>query len=163
MFKNICLVGLPYSGKSSLGRKLALAKNIGFIETDSMIQNKYNCQLKDLIKKNGVTDFLNKENNIAKTIHCENNIISTGGSMVYSKEAINHFRDNLNCKIIHLHLTLNEFRNRVGDLDERGVINKYELSINELYLERIRLCDSYSDITINSDNKKDALQRLLKE
>ena len=58
MFKNICLVGLPYSGKSLLGRHVAL-KNIGFIETDLMIQYKYNSSLKNIISAYGTKIFRN--------------------------------------------------------------------------------------------------------
>ena len=163
MFKNICLIGLPYSGKSSLGRKLALARNIGFLETDKMLEYKYNSKLKDLIKLKGISGFLYCEDNIVQTIHCENTVISTGGSMVYNTDAIYHLKNNLNCKIIHLQLSLPEFRNRVDNLEERGVINKYGLTLEELYLERIRLCNIYSDININVDNKYNKLERLLKE
>ena len=163
MFKNICLIGLPYAGKSSLGRILALKKKIGFLEIDRMLEYKYHCKLKDLIKLKGISEFLYCEDNIAQTIHCENTVISTGGSMVYNTDAIYHLKDNLNCKIIHLELSLPEFRNRVGNMEERGVINKYGLSLEELYLERIRLCNLYSDITIHADNKYNTLERLLKE
>jgi len=163
MFKNICLIGLPYAGKSILGRKLALVRNIGFLETDKMLEYKYHSKLKDLIKLKGISGFLSKEDNIVQTIHCENTLISTGGSMVYNTNAIHHLKNNLNCKIIHLHLSLPEFRNRIGNLEERGVINKYGISLEELYLERIRLCNLYSDITIHADNKYDTIKRLLKE
>lgn len=41
MFKNICLIGLPYAGKSILGNRFALTKKIGFIETDRMVELVY--------------------------------------------------------------------------------------------------------------------------
>ena len=49
MFRNICLIGLPYSGKSILGKRLALSKKVGFIETDKMIEYAYYNPLKNLI------------------------------------------------------------------------------------------------------------------
>ena len=128
-----------------------------------VLEYKYNSKLKKIIKLEGITEFLNKENNIAQTIHCENTVISTGGSMVYNMDALYHFKNNLNCKIIHLYLSLPEFKNRVGNLEERGVINKYGLTLHELYIERIRLCNLYSDITINADNKYETIKKLLKE
>ena len=163
MFRNICLIGLPYSGKSILGKRLALSKKVGFIETDKMIEYAYYNPLKNLIKLRGITAFLFMEEKIAKQIHCENTIISTGGSMVYSVDAIHHFKDKLQCKIIHLHLTPDEFKRRVDNLEERGVINPYNHNIDGLYLERTRLCELYSDKSILADNKKLALKMLLKE
>jgi len=149
---NICLVGLPYSGKSRLGRLFSMKYRMGFIETDLMIKNKYNKDLKDIIKYDGINNFLNYEKNIAKTIDCENTIISTGGSMVYHGESMKFFKYNLNCNIIHLYLTLGEFKKRIGDLDKRGVVNINDLNIDDLYYERIYLCNKYSNININVNN-----------
>jgi len=163
MFKNICLIGLPYAGKSSLGKRLALFKKVGFIETDKMIEYTYYNPLKKLIKLRGISSFLYMEEKTAQTIHCENTVISTGGSMIYSIDAINHFKNRLDCKIIHLHLTLDEFKKRIDDLDERGVVNPYNLDIEGLYKQRTNLCELYSDKSILADNKKLALERLLKE
>ena len=163
MFKNICLIGLPYAGKSILGNRLALAKNIGFIETDKMIEFAYHNSLKNIINLKGIQSFLYVEEKVAKTIYCENTIISTGGSIVYSIDAIHHFQKNLNCKIIHLHLTFDEFNRRIDNLDKRGVINPYNLDIKGLYKQRTDLCQLYSDITILADNKTMALIKLLKE
>tara|TARA_B100001123_G_C15315058_1_gene1025830 strand:- start:546 stop:1037 length:492 start_codon:yes stop_codon:yes gene_type:complete len=163
MFKNMCLIGLPYAGKSSLGKKLALTRNIGFIETDKMIEYAYYNSLKNLIKLRGTSSFLYMEEKTALTLHCENTVISTGGSMIYSTDAIHHFQNNLNCKIIHLHLTLDEFKKRIDNLEERGVINPYNLDIEGIYKERTDLCQLYSDVSILVDDQKLALKRLLKE
>ena len=92
MFKNICLIGLPYAGKSILGKRLALSKKVGFIETNKMIEYAYYNPLKNLIKLRGTSSFLYMEEKTVRTIYCENTIISTGGSMVYSIDAIHHFK-----------------------------------------------------------------------
>ena len=69
MIKNICLIGLPYSGKSLLGKKLAISKNIGFIETDLMIKYKLNDDLKkNIISNKGIKKFLEIENNVGKKL-----------------------------------------------------------------------------------------------
>ena len=162
MFKNICLIGLPYAGKSYLGKKLAFNKKVGFIETDKMIEYTYQNSLKNIIKLRGINSFLYMEEKTAKTIHCENTVISTGGSMVYSVEAIHHFKKNLNCEIIHLDLSLEEFKKRVTNLEERGVVNPYNLDLQGLYYERQRLCELYSDKSILADKQEIALDYLFK-
>jgi shikimate kinase len=123
MYKNICLIGLPYSGKSTIGRHLSQIKNIGFIETDIMISNVCNNNLSTIIKEKGITEFLNIESKIAQSLHCENTIISTGGSMVYNDKAIYHIKNNLKSRVIHLELSLLEFKNRIHNIEERGVVN----------------------------------------
>jgi shikimate kinase len=162
-FNNICLIGLPYAGKSRLGKLFSMKYRMGFIETDLMIKNKYNKELKDIIKYDGINNFLDYEKNISKIIHCENTIISTGGSMVYHNDSMNFFKYNLSCKVIHLYLTFDEFKNRIDDLDKRGVINTNNLDIYDLYYERIYLCNKYSDININVDDINKIIMELNKK
>jgi shikimate kinase len=162
MFKNICLIGLPYSGKSRLGRLISQNANKGFIEVDNIIKNVSHTKLSNIIRTQGIDNFLKLENNIGKTIDCQNTVISPGGSMIYNKEAMNHIKLNLDCDIIHLYLTLPEFKKRITNIEERGIVNPYNLSIEELYMERIRLCENYTDYTILSDNKADAYINIMK-
>lgn len=162
MFKNICLIGLPYSGKSRLGRLISENANKGFIEVDNIIKNASHTRLSNIIRNQGVNNFLKIENDIGKTIDCHNTVISPGGSMIYNKEAMDHIKLNLNCDIIHLYLTLPEFKKRIINFEERGIVNPYNLSIEELYIERIRLCEKYKDYTIFSDNKAEAYINIMK-
>ena len=69
---------------------------------------------------------------------------------------------NLNCEIIHLDLSLEEFKKRVTNLEERGVVNPYNLDLQGLYYERQRLCELYSDKSILADNQHVALDYLFK-
>ena len=151
MYSNICLIGLPYSGKSFIGKQLAQIKKIGFIETDIMISNVYKSELHKIIKNKGKNEFIKIENNIIESLHCENCIISTGGSVVYNKNSLYHLKNNLNSYIIHLELSMPEFMNRIDNIEKRGIINPHNLNIKELYNERIYLCNKYADLTINSD------------
>ena len=43
---------------------------------------------------------------------------------------------DLDCKMIHLHLTLDEFKKRVDNLEEKGVVNPYNLDIEGIYTQR---------------------------
>ena len=95
MYKNLCLIGLPYAGKSIIGKYLSQIQNIGFIETDLIISNRYNKNLATIIKDKGISEFLKIENTIGQSLHCENNVISTGGSMVYNEKAIYHIKNKL--------------------------------------------------------------------
>ena len=162
-YSNYCLIGLPHSGKSLLGKKLSIITKKGFIETDNIIKNSYKSELLNIIDNFGESEFLKLENKIGKSLHCNNTIISTGGSMVYNVQSMNHFKYNLKSKIIYLNLSHNEFLKRIVDLKKRGVINPNKLNINEFYSERHSLCSFYSDIQINVDNFDKDLDKLLYE
>lgn len=155
-----CFVGLPFSGKSYLGRCISFNKNKGFIDSDNIIKYKYNKELKDIIKEEGDKGFINIENKILSSLSFENTILSTGGSAIYSNKCMEHFKNNLNCEIIHLYLPFEEFKKRATNFEERGVINPRNLNFKSLYDERINLCNYYSDITLNAQNKKNIYKEL---
>ena len=49
LYRNICLIGLPYSGKTQIGRLLYKHLNKGFIDTDDIIISKYKTNLSNII------------------------------------------------------------------------------------------------------------------
>tara|TARA_B100000780_G_scaffold276350_1_gene244743 strand:- start:953 stop:1558 length:606 start_codon:yes stop_codon:yes gene_type:complete len=150
MFRNICLIGLPYSGKSVIGNKLYKHLNKGFVDTDDIIRHKYNRSLPKLIQCVGKQNFLDIEKNVVTYLNHKNTVLATGGSVIYSEESMDHIKKVLHCEIYHLFLSKKEFLSRVDNLDERCVITKYNQSLTDLYNERIELYDKYSDKTISA-------------
>ena len=71
--KNIILIGMPASGKSTVG--IVIAKRLGydFIDSDLLIQSQEKRLLKDIIKEEGIDGFLEIENRVNKKI--QNKII----------------------------------------------------------------------------------------
>ena len=147
--KNVILIGMPGSGKSTVG--VVLAKKLGyrFIDSDLVIQEKYGKLLYQLIEERGEAGFLMLENEINASITAEGAVIATGGSAVYGKEAMRHFREI--GQIVYLKLPFEELEQRLGDLHERGVVLKKGYTLRDLYEERIPLYEKYADITICED------------
>lgn len=156
MYKNICLIGLPSSGKSYLGNKLYKDLGKGFIDTDILIKTKYKKSLESIISEIGNDNFLNLENKIINYLNCKNTLISTGGSVIYRQNSINYLKNNLNCEIIHLNLSFNEFEKRINNLTDypkqRGIIIKNNETLKDLYNNRINLYKEYSDYEIDINN-----------
>ena len=150
MYRNICLIGLPYSGKSIIGNKLYKHLNKGFVDTDDIIRHKYNRSLPKLIKCVGKQNFLDIEKNVITYLNHKNTVLATGGSVIYNEESMDHIKNVLHCEIYHLFLSKKEFLSRVDNIEERGVINKHNQSLTDLYNERIKLYDKYSDKTISA-------------
>ena len=59
--KNIVLIGMPASGKSTVGVILAKTLGIGFVDTDLVIQQRENALLQDIINEKGFNVFLIKK------------------------------------------------------------------------------------------------------
>ena len=89
--KSIILIGMPASGKSTIG--VVIAKHLGyeFIDTDLLIQKQESRLLKKIIQDEGIEGFLKIENQVNCSIDVEDAVISPGGSVIYCNEAMEHF------------------------------------------------------------------------
>ena len=144
---NVILIGMPGAGKSTVG--VVLAKRLGwrFLDSDLVIQEKCGKLLYQLIEERGEAGFLMLENEINASITAEGAVIATGGSAVYGKEAMRHFREI--GQIVYLKLPFEELEQRLGDLHERGVVLKKGYTLRDLYEERILLYEKYAEITVD--------------
>ena len=85
---NIILIGMPSSGKSTVG--VILAKTLGkaFIDTDLLIQQREGKTLQEIIDENGNDYFHMVEEAVLLGVEAENTVIATGGSAVYFPDAL---------------------------------------------------------------------------
>ena len=150
MNNNIILIGMPGAGKSTVG--VVLAKKLGytFIDSDIVIQDEKGMLLHELITKFGIDGFNEIENEVNSKINVKNSVIPTGGSAVYGKEAMEHFKSI--GQVVYLKLPYDEIESRLGDLNERGVSIKKGQTLSSLYEERAPLYEKYADIIIDCNN-----------
>lgn len=146
---NIVLIGMPGAGKSTLGVVLAKILNYDFLDVDLVIQNKHGKTLQTLINEYGPQGFLDVENQDLQEINVHRTIIATGGSAVYSDRAMEHLRSI--GTVVYLQISYKELANRLGDLQERGVVMKggMGMSLADLYEERLPLYEKWADITVD--------------
>lgn len=146
---NIVLIGMPGAGKSTLGVVLAKIINFDFLDADLVIQKKYGQTLQAIINERGPLGFIEAENHALKEIDVRNTIVSTGGSAVYSAEAMEHLRQQ--GTVVYLKISYEELTKRLGDLQERGVVMKggMGMSLADLYEERLPLYQQWADITVD--------------
>ncbi|MBQ3933321.1 MAG: shikimate kinase [Lachnospiraceae bacterium] len=147
---NITLIGMPGAGKSTVGVVLAKRMGMDFIDTDLIIQKEYNKTLSEIINEKGIEEFKKVENDVISKLELDNTIIATGGSAVYGKEAMKHLRDI--SKVVYIELTEENIEDRLGDLNERGVVLEDGETLQELYDERIPLYKKYAHIIVNADD-----------
>lgn len=90
MKKNVTLIGMPGSGKSTVGVVLAKVLGYHFVDSDLVIQEQTGKLLHELITEYGDEGFLEIENKVNAGLQVERSVIATGGSAVFGEEAMEH-------------------------------------------------------------------------
>ena len=147
---NIVLIGMPASGKSTVGVILAKILGKGFIDTDIEIQKREGIRLSRIIEERGIDEFLKCEEQALMSINVKNTVISTGGSAVYSKAAMEYLSGI--STIVYLHVAKEELKRRLRDIKERGIALRPGESIDDMYDFRSVLYTEYADITVYEED-----------
>lgn len=148
--QNVILIGMPASGKSTCGVIAAKVLLKNFFDTDLLIQGLEQSRLQELIDKKGTEYFFTAEENAILSLKLEATVIATGGSVIYSKKAMQHLKSL--GTVIYLHLSYEKMLERINDLTTRGIVVKNGTTLLDMYNERIPLYEKYADVTINCDN-----------
>lgn len=159
--KNIVLIGLPTAGKSTLGVILAKTLGMKFIDTDIVIQEKTGRLLQDIINEEGIETFLEIEEKSVMSLNCNNAVIATGGSVVYSKQAMEHLRsDGIT---VYLEISFEEMNRRLKNITTRGIVLVPGQSLRDLYNQRVPLYENYSDLRIDCSRTgfEDVIDKLI--
>ena len=149
--KNLILIGMPGSGKSTVGVILAKALTRPYIDSDILIQLKENRSLQDIVDVDGYMVLRNIEEQVLLGINCENHVIATGGSAAYSDKAMRHLKTN--GVVIFLDASLDTLRSRIHNYETRGLAKRADQSFSDLFQERFELYTTYADIVIDSNDR----------
>lgn len=146
---NLVLIGMPSSGKSTLGRALADRLGLNFVDTDRLIEQSEQCTLQQLVSRYGVRRLRAVEQRINAGLDLQNHVISTGGSVIYSDVAMQNLA-RIGC-VVYLKLALGTVMRRLQNSNSRGLARQPNQSIPELYHQRIPLYESWAERTVNND------------
>lgn len=147
MKSNLVLIGMPGAGKSTIGVLLAKKLNFEFIDTDLLIQSQQNRSLQDIVDNEGYMELRKIESDALKNLNCTRSLISTGGSAVYSPEGMENLKKI--GTIVFLDVSYDEIVRRIGDFSQRGIAMAKNQTFEDLYNERNKLYNQYSELTID--------------
>lgn len=161
---NVTLIGMPASGKSTVGVLLAKRLGFSFVDVDIVIQEKEGRLLKQIIAEEGQEGFMAVENRVNAELTVHHSVIAPGGSVIYGEEAMDHLKEI--STVVYLKLSYEEVENRLGNLVDRGVVLRDGMTLKDLYEERVPYYEKYADITIEETGQEagdtvDALRELL--
>ena len=149
--KNIILIGMPTSGKTTIGTELSAVIGYGYIDSDSVIVARSGKNLRDLIAELGNEKYLDFEAKVNSEIAASRCVIATGGSAIYRDDALNKLREN--GIVVYLKMSYEEMCRRLGDSAARGVGLKEGFTLLDMYNERIPMYEKHADLTVEIDGK----------
>lgn len=144
---NIVFIGMPGSGKTVVGRKIAKKMNRVFVDIDEEIQKEQGMTAEEIILEKGIEYFRRIEKQIVKNqLLTFSKIISTGGGVIESEENINYLK--YNSVVIFLNRDLNKLETIGRPLSQGGL-----KGLTKLYNKRNPIYLQESDIVINNNDE----------
>lgn len=149
MNNNIILIGMPASGKSTVGVILAKLIKYRFVDTDLILQEETDQTLIEIIAERGLDGFLQLENEVVAGLDTRHSVIATGGSVIYGEEEMANLK-RLGT-IVYLKHRYEVINSRLTNITTRGVAMQEGQTLLDLYRERTPLYEKYADITLEAD------------
>ncbi len=144
---NVVLIGMPGCGKSTCGVLLAKALGLDFTDTDLIIQKNEKMPLQSIINTKGNDYFALAEEKAVCGTHFSDCVIATGGSVVYSPNAMRYLAEN--GTIIYLKISYDTMIRRISNIETRGILLRDGESIAGMFEARQKLYERYAEVTVD--------------
>lgn len=149
--KNLVLIGMPGSGKSSLGRLLADRLGMKFTDTDGMIEAAEGKTISEIFAQRGEEYFRDLETYwIAEAARGENTVIATGGGAILREENRRALREN---GVVFFIDRPPELILKSADLSDRPLLAEDRERIYRLYTQRIGLYLACADCRVLNEGE----------
>ena len=147
---NVVLIGMPGSGKSTVGVVLSKQTARDFADTDLIIQTVHGRSLQDIVDRDGYMVLRKIEEEVLLGLSLRHHVIATSGSAVYSDRAMRHLKsDGI---AVFLYADLPTLESRVHDYGSRGLAGSPDQTLAELYEERLPLYTKFADVVVKCEN-----------
>lgn len=158
MKNKVVIIGMPGSGKTTIGKILGKELSLKFYDMDEYIQETTSKSIIELFE-NGEEYFRDIESDICRELsQKENVLISTGGGVIKRKENIDAFKEN--ALIIFLDRPVEKILEDV-DVSKRPLLKDGKEKVINLYKERYELYKKYADeIVVNDKDMRHVIESL---
>ncbi len=155
--ENVVLCGMPGSGKSTIGKRLAEEMGLAFTDTDERIAEKAGMTIMDIFASLGEAAFRDMESGVLRECAASpGQVISTGGGAVLREE--NRFRMRMNGRVYLI-------RRPLRSLDTSGrPLSRGREALERMERERAPLYALAADRTVdNLTSPDDAVRKIMED
>ncbi len=155
---NLVLIGYRATGKSTVGKHLALKMNVRFFDTDKVVEKKAGMSIADIVTKHGWDFFRAREKEAVRELEEQTGaIISTGGGVVLDQENVDSLKKN--GFLVWLNAPLNDIITRLNT-KRPGTIIRPQFTdwdiveeTTNMVNERYPLYEQAADYTVETASK----------
>lgn len=132
----IALIGLPGSGKSTVGRQLARRLQLPFLDSDQLIEQRLGCSIREYFEREGEDRFRDLESQVLQEIAGQHAVLSTGGGAVLRPANRQCLRER--CQVVYLKSSPEELYRRLRHDRQRPLLQVADplQKLRELYAAR---------------------------
>lgn len=152
---NVVLIGMPASGKSSVGKELEKLLSKSFVDSDIVLSENAEKTISEIFSEYGEAYFRELEKDTIKNISSENShIIATGGGAILNYENIENLKSNGRIYFLDRPLSM------LLTTDDRP-LSSNRTDLEKRYNERYELYRKYADVIIDgSGSVKEVAKRI---
>ena len=147
--KIISLIGMPGSGKSTIGAALAARLDLELVDADGLIEAQEGLSLQQIMDSKGNAAFRAIEEQVLTSMPLFPSVISTGGSVIYSENIMARLGGV--STVVYLRARFDTIEYRVSLAPQRGIAANGEQTLQDLYEERVPLYERYGEIVVDCD------------
>lgn len=148
------LIGFMGTGKSSVAKMLSTKLNLELIDTDDLIESKFQMSISEFFSKYGEEKFRKIEKDLIQDISSNlNSVIACGGGVSLNNDNITNLK--INNKIILLNASSESIFDRLKTDNTRPIL-KSNMDVNTIRIIKTNRKESYNksaDIIIDTDSK----------
>jgi cytidylate kinase len=166
MDKNVVLIGMMGSGKTTIGRLLAEKTGMEFIDLDELVERQANMTISEIFQNRNEAYFRQLESEVLReTMSARHAVIATGGGIVLSAENRERLREL--GLVVWLDAPVEVLLERIGDDPNRPLLSRSQplKRLTELFHQRRALYAETSDIHLDTSEHtpEEIVERILEE
>lgn len=150
--RGVALIGMPGTGKSAVGKRLAAKLGYAYTDTDAMVEKSEGMTVSEIFERHGEPYFRAREREAVAQAATKCAVISCGGGAVCDSENVRVLREN--CTVVYLSSSLQTLFAHVRNGEGRPLLKEDVLaSLTRLLADREEIYKSAAHCTVMTDGK----------